>query len=217
MVKVKICGIRTVEDALMAVRLGADAVGVLVGQRYASPDFLKVDIARDIVSALPPFCSSVLVTHLRHAIEILPLLDHVPVTTVQLHSDISPEDCSALKQRHPNRKYIKSIHVIDETSLHIQDPYLDIVDALLLDTVNPSTGQIGGTGLAHDWSLSARLVASSPLPVILAGGLTADNVNSAIVGVHPFGVDVNSGVKNTEGFKDPVKVSHFIQRAKSAM
>jgi phosphoribosylanthranilate isomerase len=144
MVKVKICGIRTLEDALMAVRLGADAFGVLVGQRYASPDFLKVDIARDIVSALPPFCSSVLVTHLSHAIEILPLLDHVPVTNVQLHSDISPEDCSALKQRHPNRKYIKSIHVIDETSLHIQDPYLDIVDALLLDTVNPSTGQIGG-------------------------------------------------------------------------
>jgi phosphoribosylanthranilate isomerase len=91
----------------------------------------------------------------------------VPVTTAPLHSDISPEDCFVLKQRHPNRKYIKLIHVIDETSLHIQDPYLDIVDALLLGTVNPSTGQIGGTGLAHDWSLSARLVASSPPPVIL--------------------------------------------------
>jgi len=206
MVKVKICGIKRTEDALAAVRFGADAIGLLVGQRHAATDFITADEATAIVKALPPFCSSVLVTHLDRAEEIVPLARSIGVTTIQLHGDSSPEDARAIRENLPHLKLIKAVHVTDAESIEVARRYADSVDAILLDTVNVATDQVGGTGMTHDWGISRRIVETAGLPVILAGGLNPDNVTAAIEAVRPFGVDVNSGTKGPDGFKDMAKL-----------
>jgi phosphoribosylanthranilate isomerase len=217
MVRVKICGIKNVSDALMVLDAGADAIGLLVGQRHRSDDFLEPAQAREIVRQLPPLCSSTLVTHFSTGEEVADLLDLVPVSTVQLHSDISVPDCVWLRSRFPSLKLIKLVHVRNAGSLDAVAPYHGLVDAFLLDSINPATDQVGGTGLTHDWRISARIAASSTLPVVLAGGLRPENVAAAIAQVRPFAVDVNSGVKNAWGTKDAGKVARFIREAKNAL
>ena len=214
-VRVKICGITTVEDARLAVACGADAVGVLVGQRHPSPDFVSTEEARDILEALPPFVSGTLVTHEDDPALLAELIAIVRPAAVQIHSEVGPADCAALRSRFDPVRIIKSYHVTGPESLDYGEPWADVVDAFLLDSRNPKTGQVGGTGLTHDWSLSAAIVARYDLPVVLAGGLTPANVAAAIAQVRPFGVDVNSGVKAARGpGKDPQKVREFIRSAR---
>jgi len=213
--KVKICGIKTIEDALKAIEFGADAVGLLVGQKHTSNDFIDKEQAKSIVRALPPFCSSVLVTHLEDNGEIIALAKFVGVTTIQLHGDSTPEDALHIKKELPYIKLTKSLHVIDRNSIELGRKYLKAVDAILLDTVNVSTGQVGGTGITHDWNLSREIVDTYDAPVILAGGLGPDNVKQAVNEVRPFGVDANSGTKGKDGFKDYVKLEAFVRNAKS--
>ncbi len=216
MTRVKICGIQCLEDALLAVRLGADAIGLLVGQRHTSSDFLTPESARTIAAGLPPFCASVLVTHLNTTDEIAKLVEMVQPTTIQLHGQSSPQVALDLRSCYPHLKLVQAIHMIDEASLQDAKPFEEVVDAILTDSVNQQAGQVGGTGLTHDWSLSRRLVETSSLPVILAGGLNPDNVAEAIAAVRPFGVDVNSGVKGPDGRKAPDKLEAFVRRAKQS-
>ena len=207
--KIKICGVRSVEDARMVSCKTVDAVGVLVGQMHRSDDFVSPALARTIFAALPPFCAGVLVTHLARVSDLAALLDATAASTAQLHGEVSVEDCHLLRAGYPHVKLLKSVHVTDESSLGVAASYAGVVDAILLDTSNPATGQVGGTGRVHDWNLSAAIVAASQVPVILAGGLHPDNVGDAILKVRPFGVDVNSGVKDALGFKDRLKVGRF--------
>jgi phosphoribosylanthranilate isomerase len=196
-VKVKICGIKKREDALLAVRSGADAVGLLVGQVHTSNDFIDKDKARDIVDSLPPFCSSVLVTHLTECDEICDLAEYIGVSTIQLHGDSSPAQAKEIKQRLPYIKTYKAIHVTGPGSVDDALAYRAVVDGILLDTVNVNTGQVGGTGMTHDWSISSQIVRALDIPVIMAGGLNPENVQGAVARVHPYGVDVNSGTLNS--------------------
>lgn len=214
MTRVKICGIQCLEDALLAVRLGADAIGLLVGQRHTSSDFLTPESARAITAALPPFCASVLVTHLNTTDEIAKLVETVQPNTIQLHGQSSPQVARDLRSLFPHLKLVQAIHMTDESSLQDAQPFEEVVDAILTDSVNQQTGQVGGTGLTHDWGLSRRLVETNSLPVILAGGLNPDNVAEAIAAVRPFGVDVNSGVKDSNGRKHSAKLAKFIETAK---
>ena len=213
MVKVKICGIINLEDALASVACGADAVGFLVGQVHASRSvFLSADAAGRIIAKLPPFCSTVLVTHLSRPGEVIRAARTARVSTIQLHGETEPNEADAIRQRLPNVKVYKAVHVLGKTALAEASRFLGKVDGIVLDTAVKSTGQVGGTGQVHDWRISQRIVRSLPLPVILAGGLNPANVQEAIRVVQPYAVDVNSGVSRPDGTKDRRKLQLFIQR-----
>ena len=214
MIRVKICGIRRVEDADAAIEAGADALGFLVGQVHASPDFIKPELARSIVRSLPPFASTVLVTHLPNPADIIRLAVATECSTIQLHGDTDFRGAAQIREKLPYAKLIKALHVNTRLTPDRARAWGEVVDAILLDTAVPELDQIGGTGKLHDWRVSAEVVHDCPMPVILAGGLTPDNVQAAIKTVHPYGVDVNSGTKNAEGFKDPRKVKAFVRNAK---
>ena len=212
---VKICGIRRQEDALVAAELGADAIGLLVGQKHRSPDFISATVARDISRTLPPSVEAVLVTHVEDIDELERLLQQSEITTVQLHSEIAPGSVERLRGRVPYLKVFKSVSVISVDSVAYPEAFEQLVDGFVLDSVDVATDQVGGTGKTHDWSVSRQIVMRYPdIPIILAGGLNSENVRSAIEQVHPFGVDVNSGTKASDGFKDPRKMEAFIVQAK---
>ncbi len=212
---VKICGIRRHEDALIAAELGADAIGLLVGQRHNSPDFISAAVAREISRTLPPSVEAVLVTHITEVDEIERLLRQSGITAVQLHSEITADSVANLRTRFPDLKVFKSVHVISAESVRYPEGFSKVVDGFVLDTINVATDQVGGTGNIHDWSISQKIVERFPdIPIILAGGLNSKNVRSAIESVHPFGVDVNSGTKGSDGFKDARKMREFIREAK---
>jgi phosphoribosylanthranilate isomerase len=222
--KVKICGITNIEDAMQAISFGADALGFQVGMRHKTEDEISPEEAKAIVASLPPFVSYVMVTHLLDAKTIISLLKLIPrITTVQLHEDdIDLKEISAIREKIPSVRIIKAIHVVvdgSESPLQKLHNYDGIADALILDSVKMKEDRIGGTGMTHDWTLSKKMVDSSHLPVFLAGGLTQDNVQYAIRSVGPYAVDVNSGVKisRTSRRKDPVKVRDFIYQAKNAL
>ncbi len=214
---VKICGIRRHEDALIAAELGVDAIGLLVGQRHNSPDFISAAVAREISRTLPPSVETVLVTHITEVDEIERLLRQSGITAVQvqLHSEITADSVANLRTRFPDLKVFKSVHVISAESVRYPEGFSKVVDGFVLDTINVATDQVGGTGKTHDWSISRKIVERFPdIPIILAGGLNSKNVRSAIESVHPFGVDVNSGTKGSDGFKDARKMREFIREAK---
>jgi phosphoribosylanthranilate isomerase len=212
---VKICGIRRQEDALIAAELGADAIGLLVGQRHNSRDFISTTVARDIARALPPSVKAVLVTHIKEIDELERLLQESEITTAQLHSEIAPSSVERLRSRLPRLKIFKSINIISADSIAYPKAFGQLVDGFVLDSINVATDQVGGTGKTHDWSVSRQIVMRYlEIPIILAGGLNSENVRSAIEHVRPFGVDVNSGTKASDGFKDPRKIEAFIVQAK---
>ena len=212
---VKICGVRRQEDALLAAELGADAIGLLVGQKHTSPDFIFTTVAKDIARALPPSVEAVLVTHVEDLDELERLLQQSEIRTIQLHNEIAPSSVERLRGRLPHLKIFKSINIISADSVAYPEAFEKLVDGFVLDSINVATDQVGGTGKTHDWSVSRQIVMRYPeIPIILAGGLNSENVRSAIEYVHPFGVDVNSGTKAADGFKDPRKMEAFIAQAK---
>jgi phosphoribosylanthranilate isomerase len=120
-----------------------------------------------------------------------------------------------LRGRIPHLKIFKSVSVISADSVVYPEAFEQLVDGFVLDSVNVATDQVGGTGKTHDWSVSREIVTRYPdIPIILAGGLNSENVRSAIEQVRPFGVDVNSGTKAPDGFKDLRKMEAFIVQAK---
>jgi len=190
-----------------------------VGQRHPSQDFILPATAARLVSHLPPFVSPVLVTHLTEPDAIMELVDQTLITTLQLHGGSQPEQIIPLLEYLEGAgKLILAVHVTAPGE-YSPDPtlYYENVDAILLDSKDPATGRVGGTGRTHDWNTSAQLTAASPRPVILAGGLNPDNVADAIRRVHPFAVDVNSSLKGFDGELDPRIAASFVRNAKNAM
>lgn len=202
-VRCKICGITRLEDALAAVAAGADAIGLVFYAR--SPRSVSIEQARSIVAGLPPFVTTVgLFVDMPQA-EIEQVLAAVPLDLLQFHGDESATDCDALK-----RPYIKALRVRAQDDVTaLVDAYPD-ARAVLLDTF--VDGVPGGTGQAFDWALvPARL----GKPVILAGGLTPENVAAAIAQVQPYAVDVSGGVELAKGIKDAAKVKDFVRAVRT--
>ncbi|SDF70638.1 phosphoribosylanthranilate isomerase [Phytopseudomonas seleniipraecipitans] len=202
-VRCKICGITRLEDALAAVAAGADAIGLVFYAR--SPRSVSIEQARSIVAGLPPFVTTVgLFVDMPQA-EIEQVLAAVPLDLLQFHGDESAADCDALK-----RPYIKALRVRAQDDVTaLVDAYPD-ARAVLLDTF--VDGVPGGTGQAFDWALvPARL----GKPVILAGGLTPENVAAAIAQVQPYAVDVSGGVELAKGIKDAAKVKDFVRAVRT--
>jgi phosphoribosylanthranilate isomerase len=216
MVRVKICGITSPAEARLAERLGAHAVGLLVGRVHASPDFVEPAAARLIARSLPPFVAAVLVTHVDEPDALVRLASAVPCPVLQLHSDLDGAALRELRPRLEPRKIIGKVSVEDATAVDRAREIEPFVDAIVLDSRDRATNRVGGTGLVHDWSISARIVAAAGVPIILAGGLTPDNVAAAVRAVQPWGVDVNSGVESSDGRKDESRMRRFIEAAVGA-
>lgn len=216
MLRIKICGITSVAEASLAERYGADAIGLLVGRRHRARDFVKPDVAREICLSVVPFVTPVLVTHLQEPSQILKLADAVPCSVLQLHSDLSPSLLAFLRDQLRPKKVIGKVSVQGKDALDRARKIESSVDAVVLDSIDRATDRVGGTGITHDWSLSAEIVASCKVPVVLAGGLTPENVGEAIHIVRPSAVDVNSGVERPDGHKSQERISRFIEAVRAA-
>ncbi|OCB26057.1 hypothetical protein BRW65_22880 [Mycobacterium paraffinicum] len=214
-VRVKICGIGTRDDLAAAVTAGADAIGLIVGTTHLSEDQLDIEQAQHLAAATPVFVSTVLVTHLTDASRICEVADLLGVDTIQAHGALTPDAARELWGRRANRRIIRTVHITGPHSLDEADEAATTAHALLLDSRTET--RLGGTGLTHDWTTSRRIVERlHPLPVILAGGLAADNVGHAIHAVRPYGVDANSRLKSATGRKDPTACTAFVTAATSS-
>jgi phosphoribosylanthranilate isomerase len=200
----------------MAERYGADAIGLLVGRRHKAHDFVKRDRANKICQSVGTFLTPVLVTHLEEPDQILALADAVACPVLQLHSDLSPPLLATLRERLRPKKVIGKISLQDERALKRARQIESSVDAIVLDSIDPATDRVGGTGITHDWSISAEIAANCRVPVVLAGGLTPENVAKAIQIVRPSAVDVNSGVERSDGRKSEARISRFIEAVRAA-
>jgi len=203
-VRVKICGITNLEDALLAASLGAHALGFIFYQK--SPRAIRPEAAREIIRALPPLVLSVGVFVDEEAQVVREISERVGLDWVQLHGRESPEYCRSL-----GRRVLKGFRIKNEASLAFLSEYQNAVQAFLLDTYRPGTP--GGTGETFDWEIARQ--ARKYGPVILAGGLTPDNVAAALQTAKPQGVDVASGVEVSPGKKDPGKLKAFFQAIKT--
>jgi len=202
-VRTKICGITSVEDALLAVSAGADAIGLVFYEQ--SPRYVSPDVASDICKALPPFVCVVglFVNHTRA--DIVGICAQVPLSLLQFHGAENEADCLGY-----GLPYIKAIQVRDAISVANAELAFPSAQGLLVDTYK--AGVAGGTGEVFDWGLLPENCAK---PLILAGGLNPQNVRNAINQVEPFAVDVSGGVEREKGIKDRDKIISFIKEVSS--
>jgi phosphoribosylanthranilate isomerase len=213
-IRIKVCGNRSEDDLTAAVAAGADAVGLISGVTHVSEDAIEPDRAAALARLVPPYVSVVLVTHLATVESILALADRVRPDTLQPHGEIEPSVCAAVREARPLLRTSQAVHVTGPEAVERAARFAPHCDALLLDS--RTADRLGGTGRTHDWSLSRRIADRLGLPVILAGGLTAENVAQAIGVVEPYAVDVNSEVDDSNGDKDPQRLRAFTMAARRA-
>lgn len=197
--RVKICGITRPQDAITAVEFGADAIGLVF---YApSPRNVNIEQAAEIVAGLPPFVSKVGLFVNAEPAFIHSVLKRVALDCLQFHGDETAAECEQI-----NMPYYKAIRVKNDTNLLQYASQYQRANALLLDAY--SEAAVGGTGQVFDWTL---IPANIGKPVVLAGGLNAENVAAAIKQVKPYAVDVSGGVEASKGIKDAAKIAAFMQ------
>lgn len=208
MTRVKICGITNAKDRDVAIAAGADALGFIVDVDVDSPREITPQRAASLIADVPPVVTTVLVTMPESVDAATTLLDRTGADTIQIHG-LEPAAISSL-----TRPGLRPIAAIAAGAVADAEPYADVAGALLVDSADEDGG--GGTGRVHDWSKTRRLRDSLAVPIILAGGLSPENVAAAVRQVQPFGVDVATGVEQRGGHKDHEAVRTFIDRAKTA-
>jgi len=204
MTRIKICGITRVEDGLAAAQAGADAIGLVFADK--SPRRLSPDQARHISRALPPFVTTVALFVNPESSWVQQVLEEVRPDCLQFHGDEPPEFCAAF-----NVPWLKAARVRPEVDLLQFAARFGGAQGVLLDAYSPSAH--GGTGERFDWRLIPPELARS---VVLAGGLTPDNVGQAVAQVRPWAVDVSSGLESAPGIKDVAKIAAFVKEVKHA-
>ncbi|ODS35679.1 MAG: hypothetical protein A7316_10615 [Candidatus Altiarchaeales archaeon WOR_SM1_86-2] len=221
MTRVKICGVTNKEDALIAAEAGADAVGVVVEIPVKTPRRITVEKAKEILSSVPVFVSTVTVIMPRTIEDAVRIVHELRPDVIQLQGYESHEFVSEIK-KFLGVRIIKVIHIeedrfnernLDEIAGEIRGYENAGVCGVVLDTKTESGA--GGTGRVHNWELSKKINEKINLPLILAGGLNPGNVKKAVEMVEPYAVDVSSGVESAVGKKDNEKVKRFIEGAKS--
>ena len=211
-VRVKICGITSLKDLLIAVEAGADAVGFIIDV-LSSPRSLSVDEAKKLIKATPIFVETVAVTVFEGSSHIEEISKELNPSIIQVHglNHLHKE----ARERLLDTRLIGALQVKSSLEIDGITRATDAFDAVLLDSYVP--GKYGGSGATHDWELSKRVKeAIYPKPLILAGGLKPENVKEAICTVKPYAVDVSSGVESRPGVKDRKKVFDFIKNVKEA-
>lgn len=210
--RVKICCIQSVEEARLAIAHGADALG-LVGAMPSGPGPIEDGLIAEIAAAVPPPVATFLLTSETTVEGLVAHARRCRPTALQLVDRIAAEVYPRLRAALPGTKLVQVIHVTGPAALDEALRAAPLVDALLLDSGRPDEAVkvLGGTGRAHDWRISRRIVEAVPRPVFLAGGLRADNVGEAIAAVRPFGVDLCTGVRWTDYRLDPAKLAAFVE------
>ena len=200
----------SVEEAKLAIAAGADAIG-LVSAMPSGPGPIEEELICQIAAYVPRSIGTFLLTSLTSADAIVAQHRRCLTSTIQLVDRIDDGAHQAIRQALPGVRLVQVIHVTGEESLDEAKEVEPFVDAILLDSGNPKLAikELGGTGRTHDWAVSTKLVAATEVPVFLAGGLNAGNVQRAIEQVRPYGVDVCSGVR-TDGKLDEAKVRAFM-------
>lgn len=215
--RVKICGIKDNTDFENAISAEPDAMGFLVGQRHKSSDFILPGTAARFAEKIPPYISPVLVTHLTDPEAVCDIVLRSQINTVQLHGGSSLDEVKKLRDiSKMSLKLIFAAHIIDDECVPSPEDFYSEIDALLLDSYNKSSGEVGGTGTPHNWNVSSEIVNTCPLPVILAGGLNPDNIEDAVNTVLPYGVDANSGLRGVDSHHSARKCRDFINNARFA-
>jgi phosphoribosylanthranilate isomerase len=212
--RVKFCGTASLADMQCAIDAGCDAMGFIMGVTHQSSDFVTPAEAAKMIQQLPPFIEPVAVTHLQETEDLIELVRDSRCTALQVQNTVEPSELDAIRDSLPYLKIVKAVHVTDESAIKTGKLYEPYADALILDT--RTREKIGGTGIPHDWNISATIVANSTIPVILAGGLTPENVSEAIRKVRPYGVDVHTGVKKN-GVRNPERTLAFAREARNAL
>ncbi|HRI25273.1 MAG TPA: phosphoribosylanthranilate isomerase [Ferruginibacter sp.] len=214
--RIKICCISSPEEAKLAIRYGADAVG-LVGRMPSGPGPIDDELIASIAKTIHPPIASFLLTSEQSSKEIIAHVNRVHTNTVQIVDELSEGTYDEIRAALPHLKLVQVIHVTGNESIRQAQDIQQHVDALLLDSGNPKAAikTLGGTGNTHNWNISRELVEAVDVPVFLAGGLHAGNVQEAIGTVKPYAVDICSGVR-TNGKLDVQKLQHFIHAVKSS-
>ena len=210
MVRVKICCISSPEEARLAISLGAAALG-LVGPMPSGPGIITNEQIEHIARQVPPPVATFLLSSETKADALIAHHRQVRTSTLQLVDALREDDYAPLRAGLPGVKLVQVIHVLNEASVEEALRVAPHVDALLLDSGNPNLAvkELGGTGRVHNWALSRQICEQSPVPVFLAGGLHAGNVQQALDAVQPFGLDLCSGVR-TNGHLDAAKLTAFM-------
>jgi len=202
--RIKICGITRVEDALTAAAMGADAIGLVF---YAkSPRHVSIEAAAEICAVLPPFVTTVGLFVDAGADLIGDVVAQVPIDLLQFHGAETVAECEC-----PGRPYIKALRVRSGDDLRARVEDYPSARGILLDTYRP--GVPGGTGEVFDWS---QVPSDLKTPIILAGGLSAANVRSAVERLRPWAVDVSGGVESAPGIKDAERIEGFVEAVRAA-
>lgn len=208
--RIKMCGITNIEDAEEGIRAGVDALGFIFVE--SSPRHIEPEKVKEIVANLSPFVDLVGVFVDQENVEVQEIVDYCGLSYVQLHGSETPEYCSQLAYASSPCKIIKAFRVGKHCVPADFSPYRDVVQGFLLDTY--ADDQIGGTGKTFDWNIIGKLALDRP--IILAGGLTAENVGMAIKEVRPFAIDINSGVEMRPGLKDYGKLQALVEEVRRA-
>ena len=208
MTRVKICGLMSRQDLEYALAAGADAVGFVV-EIDSSRHCLSAAAAADLIRQVPIYSKSVAVINPKDVGEAIRLAHETGAEVLQVHGSLSPGELAELKGR-ISQKIIAAVAA--QPGGEEARRYAAVADAVLLDSM--VGGILGGTGMVHDWTVSAEIVASLRIPVILAGGLYPGNIAQAIKRVKPYAVDVSSGIES-EGRKDPAKIRSFLQAVRA--
>ena len=213
-VRIKICCISSVDEAKLAIKYGADALG-FVSAMPSGAGIIDEKLIPQIVSTVPPPIATFLLTCRVKVDDIISQIIRCNTNTVQLVDRVELKVYHKIHQELPWIKIVQVIHINDKISIKEAESISPFVDALLLDSGNQSlpVKELGGTGRVHDWSISKTICEIIDKPVILAGGLNYGNVEEAIRTVHPFGVDVCSGLR-TNGRLDKKKLKQFIRCVK---
>lgn len=210
--RVKVCCIQSLDEARLAVSLGADALG-LVAEMPSGPGPIADDAVAEVAAAAPPGVATFLLTSRTEPEAVVEHVTRCGTSVVQLVDAVPDATYRALRAACPTVRIVQVIHVEGDAALEDAARVAALVDAVLLDSGRPSAPlrELGGTGRAHDWSLSRRIVRGLDVPVFLAGGLSASNAASAVAGVAPFGLDLCSGVRS-DGALDRDKLEAFMRQ-----
>jgi phosphoribosylanthranilate isomerase len=215
--RVKICCIRSTEEARLAIDHGAAAVG-LVSRMPSGPGVIAEPVIAEIAAVVPPGVSSFLLTSHQSSAAIVEQQRRLRTSAIQICDDLLEGTHADLRAALPGIALVQVIHVTGEDAVAKARAIAPSVDAILLDSGNQRLAirELGGTGRPHDWKISSRIREELDVPVFLAGGLREDNVAAAIATVGPFALDVCSGVR-TDGRLDPVKLGRFFAAVRGAV
>ncbi len=209
--RIKICCISSEAEAATAISFGASAIG-LVGKMPSGPGPIEDELIKSIAATVPPPVATFLLTSEQTAEGIVAHHHRTKTNTIQIVDELLGREYAGIRNALPNVKLVQVVHVVGENSVDEACELAEFVDAILLDSGNPSLAvkELGGTGRRHDWKLSRKIVETCGKPVYLAGGLNSENVREAIETVQPFGLDICSGVR-TNGELDVRKLEAFFR------